>query len=67
MGLCWHKLLTSPEEDLEEDNHTAIDFAVPISEISRNAAATSILVITHSYFKFSAIAVGENDSSTLSQ
>ena len=76
MGHCLSKLLISAENEEnklltsledEEDNRTTA-FVVPISEESRNAASTSALVITHSYFKFSAIAIGVNkNDSTLSQ
>ena len=63
MGLCLRKLFTS--EDEEKDRTYA--FVVPVAEVSRNAVSTTALVITHSHFKFSAIAVGSNNNnSTLS-
>ena len=65
MGPCLRKLFTSPEED-EEDDRTTTAFAVPVVEVSRNAASATALVITHSHFKLSAIAVGGNNNSTLS-
>ena len=57
MGPCLRKLLTSQEG--EEDGRTT-EFIVPIAEVSRSAASGSALVITHSHFKFSVIAVGKN-------
>ena len=77
MGPCLRKLLTSAENEedkllssseYEENYRTTGSFVVPISEASRNPASTSALVITHSYFKLSAISIGENkNNSTLSQ
>ena len=77
MGPCLRKLLTSAENEedklltsseYEEDYRTTGAFVEPISEASRNSVSTSALVITHSYFKFSAITIGENkNNSTLSQ
>ena len=61
MGLCLRKLFTSPEDE-EDDRTTAI--VVPVAEVSRIAAWATALVITHSHFKFSAIAVGGNKSNS---
>ena len=61
MGLCLRKLFTSPEDE-EEDLTYA--FVVPVAEVSRNAASATALVITHSHFKFSVIAVGGNKSNS---
>ena len=62
MGPCLRKLLTSPENEEDDDCSTNAPFMVPVEEVS---ASDSALVITHS---FSVIAIGENkDNSTLSQ
>ena len=77
MGPCLRKLLPSAENEedklltsseYEDDYRTTGAFVEPISEASRISASTSALVITHSYFKFSAISIGESkNNSTLSQ
>ena len=66
MEYCLRKLFTSPED--EEDDRTTTAFAVPVAEVSRNAESATVLVITHSHFNFSVMAVynNNNHNSTLS-
>ena len=62
MGPCLRKLLTSQEDQKDKEDSRTSEFIVPIAEVSRKVAASSssALVITHSHFKLSAIALGEN-------
>ena len=59
MGPSLWKLLTSPEDD-EEDDRT-INFMLPIAEF-RTAASPAAVVIPPSDFKLSAIAVSVNNN-----